>query len=77
MSIRKAINEKCKDCIYDPLAGGTWREQTQACIDTTCALHPYRPLSAKGRIPTGRPQPEALRLARERKRNASANERTA
>ena len=27
MSLRNAINAKCRDCIYDPLCGGgTWRE---------------------------------------------------
>ena len=46
MSIRKAVNEKCKDCIYDPLAGGTWLVQVGNCIDTPCPLHPYRPLPA-------------------------------
>lgn len=46
MGLRAGINAKCKDCIYDPLAGGTWRQQVQACIDTTCGLHPYRPRSA-------------------------------
>jgi hypothetical protein len=32
MSLRKAINTKCKECIYD-LAGsrGKWRKQEQAC----------------------------------------------
>jgi hypothetical protein len=65
MSMRKAINEKCRDCICDPQAGGTWREQTENCIDTTCALHPYRPMSAKGRTASNRPQPEGLRRYRE------------
>ena len=27
MSLRKRIDEKCKDCIYDPTAPGTWRQQ--------------------------------------------------
>jgi hypothetical protein len=31
MSMRKAINDKCKDCIYDPYGGGgNWRQQVQA-----------------------------------------------
>lgn len=45
MGMRKAIDEKCKDCIYDPLAGGTWRQQTQACNSMGCPLWPYRPLT--------------------------------
>ena len=44
---QQAINEKCKDCIYDSLAGGTWREQTTACASEDCALWEYRPLDAK------------------------------
>lgn len=68
MSIRKAINEKCKDCIYDSLAGGTWREQVGNCLDTTCALHPYRPLSENQKAPTNREQPEHLRRYREQRK---------
>lgn len=46
MSRQKAINAKCKDCIYDPLCGGgTWRQQVEACTIKTCALWPYRPKS--------------------------------
>ena len=46
MSRTKAINEKCKDCIYDHKAPGTWREQVEACTsEHTCALWPYRPIT--------------------------------
>lgn len=46
MSMRKAINEKCKDCIYDPKSGlGTWRQQTEACTIKSCSLWPVRPIS--------------------------------
>ncbi len=46
MSRTKAINEKCKDCIYDPAAPGSWRSQTENCrSETTCALWPYRPIT--------------------------------
>ena len=43
MSMRKAINDKCKDCIYDPLAGGTWREQVAQCSCVLCPLWELRP----------------------------------
>lgn len=47
MSMRAAINAKCKDCIYDPnCGGGTWRQQTEACTIKSCGLWPYRPRSA-------------------------------
>jgi hypothetical protein len=48
MGMRQAINAKCKDCIYDPKAGGTWRQQVEGCTITACGLHPYRPKAAKG-----------------------------
>jgi hypothetical protein len=44
--MRAGINAKCKDCIYDKYAGGTWREQVEACTLTTCGLWPFRPKSA-------------------------------
>lgn len=46
VSLRKAVNEMCKQCIYDKIGGdGTWRQQTAACTDKTCALYSVRPLS--------------------------------
>ena len=30
-SMRNAINAKCKDCLYDPVDGGNWRQQVEAC----------------------------------------------
>jgi len=46
MSRTKAINEKCKDCIYDPKVNGTWREQVELCTsEKSCALWPYRPIT--------------------------------
>jgi len=46
MSRTKAINEKCKDCIYDPAVKGTWREQVELCTsEKSCALWPYRPIT--------------------------------
>lgn len=46
MSLRKAIDEKCKDCIYDPKSGlGQWRQQVQACTAVDCPLWTVRPKS--------------------------------
>ena len=43
---RKAVNEKCKDCIYDPMSGlGNWRQQVEACEIPDCPLWPIRPKS--------------------------------
>jgi hypothetical protein len=46
-SMRKAINDKCKECIYDPVSGpGTWRQQVEACPCTSCPLFALRPVSS-------------------------------
>lgn len=43
-SLKKAVEAKCKDCIYDPAVGGTWREQVELCTsEKSCALWPVRP----------------------------------
>ncbi|RDH84483.1 MAG: hypothetical protein DIZ80_03110 [endosymbiont of Galathealinum brachiosum] len=44
MSYRKAINDKCKDCIFDPSnKHGTWRQQVYLCTVSSCPLWPIRP----------------------------------
>lgn len=46
-SLRKCINEKCRECIYDPLGGnGSWRQQVTACTSPDCPLFAVRPVSA-------------------------------
>ena len=43
MSLRNAINLKCKDCIYDPEVEGGWRQQVSLCELSDCPLWEYRP----------------------------------
>lgn len=43
ISLRGCINLKCKDCVYDPLDTGTWRQQVQACTVQLCPLWKVRP----------------------------------
>ena len=43
MSLRQAINAKCKECIYDPHSSGTWRNQVSECTSKNCPLYPLRP----------------------------------
>ena len=43
MSLRNAINLKCKDCIYDPEVEGGWKQQVSLCDLSDCSLWPYRP----------------------------------
>ena len=44
LSLRAAIDAKCKSCIYDQGHGGTWREQVGECGSSNCPLHPVRPM---------------------------------
>jgi len=50
ISLRKAINDHCKDCIYDNLAAGTWLQQVTICSSNDCPLFDVRPQS-KSAIP--------------------------
>ena len=43
MSLRNAINQKCKDCIYDPEVEGGWKQQVSLCELSDCPLWEYRP----------------------------------
>ena len=43
MSYRDAVFAKCRECIYDPLQVGTWRQQVGECASANCALHALRP----------------------------------
>ena len=53
-SLRKAINEHCKSCGYDPLSGlGTWRKQIEDCPCTSCYLFPVRPRVTSKRAISG------------------------
>jgi len=45
VSAQKAIFNMCKSCIYDPLAGGSWREQVEQCKISRCELYEHRPRS--------------------------------
>jgi hypothetical protein len=46
MSLRQAINDYCKGCIYDPLSGlGNWRQQVTGCTSPNCELYDVRPQS--------------------------------
>ena len=55
MSLRKPVDEKCKDCIYDPTVPGTWRQQVSLCTIKTC---PFWDIRAK---PTSRIPESTLR----------------
>lgn len=62
MSLRAAINAKCKECIYDPIGGrGNWRQQVEACTALSCPLWLVRPTSKANQDVSGAnlpPEPE-------------------
>ena len=43
MSLRKAKNHHCLNCVYDKLAPGTWRQRVSLCSVKSCALYDVRP----------------------------------
>jgi len=44
-SLKRAIENHCKDCIYDEAGKGSWRAQVEACADKTCSLWAVRPVT--------------------------------
>lgn len=46
LSLRKCVNDKCKDCSYDPdeIGSGSWRNQVLHCRVRSCPQYPVRPL---------------------------------
>lgn len=46
MSLREAINAKCRECTYDPMDAGTAAQQIACCVVAHCPLHPVRPITA-------------------------------
>lgn len=46
MSLRGAINSKCRECICDSQDVGTPAQQIACCIRTCCPLHSVRPITA-------------------------------
>lgn len=51
ISLRKAINSHCKQCIYDKLAPGTCRQQVTLCTVFKCPLWEVRPKAATLPLP--------------------------
>lgn len=44
-SLKKCIEQKCRDCTYDSQQQGSWRHQTENCTVRTCALWEVRPIT--------------------------------
>ena len=50
MSLRAAVNAKCRWCIVDEVAAGSAAVQVELCASVDCPLWPVRPIR-KDRIP--------------------------
>lgn len=48
LSRAAAINSKCRDCIHDDHAPGSWRAQVAQCAAVGCPLWPWRPAPRSG-----------------------------
>ena len=70
MSLRKAIDAKCRDCAYDELDRGNWRRQIEACTSTGCPLWPHRPVTGK----TKRANADPVKAAKAREHFAKLRE---
>jgi hypothetical protein len=44
-SLKKCIENKCKDCTYDSYIPGSWRHQTENCRVFSCPLWEVRPIT--------------------------------
>jgi hypothetical protein len=44
-SRKTAIEQNCRDCVYDPANAGTWRQQVSLCACHDCAMWQWRPVS--------------------------------
>lgn len=42
MSLRKKIDQNCKDCTYDSACPGTWRQQVALCSIKSCPFWDIR-----------------------------------
>jgi len=48
MSLRKRIDQNCKDCTYDSACPGSWRQQVALCSIESC---PFWDIRAKSTSP--------------------------
>lgn len=66
-SLRKAIDTKCRECIYDDKSTGTWLKQVEECTAIGCPLYPVRPQTRQAKLAQNgkKEQPEHLRKHKE------------
>ena len=44
-SLRQAINDKCRSCVFDEANVGSWRVQVTLCSCNSCPLYEVRPVT--------------------------------
>ena len=44
MGRKQAIEQFCKECIFDRKQGESWRKQVAKCTSRGCPLYAFRPL---------------------------------
>lgn len=44
-SLKKCIENHCKNCTYDSAQQGSWRHQVEQCTVKSCALWEVRPIT--------------------------------
>ena len=45
LSLRRAINDKCRSCAFDKANVGSWRVQVTLCSCKSCPLYGVRPVT--------------------------------
>lgn len=58
LSLRNAINEMCKECLFDPLEPGSWTAQVGGCTAKRCPLYKVRPGQRSNRSDLGPSTPK-------------------
>lgn len=48
-TLRQAVNDNCRSCIYDSDEPGTWLSQVENCKISRCAIFEHRPVTSKTR----------------------------
>ena len=49
MSLKKSIDDNCKECSYSEGSDGTWRNQVVNCRGVSCASYNVRPLEGRNK----------------------------
>jgi len=51
ITLRAAINDKCRECVFDRHGPDPWRQQAEAYTAISCPLYSVRPTALTSRRP--------------------------